>query len=176
VDTFVVTLVVFIARYLEKLTVPIHLNFFFVPRYERTFFALTPALSLLAVLTLGALLVLLYRRNRQAFFFAAWVPLTLAPVLNVAAIGPSPFGEPYLYIPSPGFFLLLVWAARALVPDRRALIGVVAALLVLYSAQTMERNRDWVDTETIASRTLESSPEANWVRSFLSADYFERDK
>src|SRR5262249_10623177 len=109
-------------------------------------------------------------------FFAAWVPLTLAPVLNVAAIGPSPFGERYLYIPSLGFCLLLVWAARALVPDRRALIGVVAALLVLYSAQTMARNRDWVDTETIASRTLESSPEANWVRSFLSADYFERDK
>jgi tetratricopeptide (TPR) repeat protein len=117
-------------------------------------------LFLLALIAAG---VYRYRSHPLATFAIAWVFLTLAPVLNLNALGRNVFAERYLYIPSAGFCLLAVWLAEKAAGNRswlggRWLGGIgLAAVVLFYGAETMARGADWKDNETFFSRSLEQS-------------------
>lgn len=164
-----------LSEYWWKLIAPLHLNAYyaFVPvRALRD----PRAIAAILFLTLAAgAIVYGLRRAPLASFAALWVFITLIPALNVYAVGRNVFAERYLYLPSCGLcFLIVLMAARVgnLLPLRHHLSAAVvalAAILLLFTAQTMARNPVWRDDATLFTSTLESSPNAPFVQNMVAA-------
>lgn len=178
---YALTVVDLVAKYWWKLLLPLHLNAYHI---------FDPVRSLAEPRALGAILFVGlavagvaygYRRFPLATFAASWVFLTLIPVLDLRDVGRNVFAERYLYIPSVGFCLLLVWLASealATLPmGWRSQQGVCALTLVgaMYFAQTAKRNMDWRDQFTFFSRTLEASPNSPGIENGV-ADLLRSEK
>jgi len=161
---FALTVVDLVAKYWWKLLLPVHLNAYHVFDPIRSWAEprALGAIVFLALVVAGAAWG--YRRFPLAVFAVGWVFCTLIPVLDLRAVGRNVFAERYLYIPSLGFCLLLVWIANRLsarLPAGLRSGSVVSALIVvagLYLVQTARRNPDWKDSFTFFSRTLAASP------------------
>ena len=177
---YILTVIHLMADYWWKLLLPLHLNAYHV---------FDPVRSLADPRALAAVLFLLaavagvaygFRRIPLETFAVSWCFLTLLPVLNLRGVGRDVFAERYLYIPSVGFCLLLVWAgskAVGVMPvGYRSWAGACALALVVfpYLGQTVRRNADWRDQFTFFSRTLEASPNSpdmeNSVAGLLRSD------
>jgi tetratricopeptide (TPR) repeat protein len=79
--------------------------------------------SALVLLAIVAAAIWGARRAPLAAFCAAWVLITLTPVLNLQGIGENVFAERYLFIPSLGFCLLVALAGSAVLKKFGALHG-----------------------------------------------------
>ena len=111
-----------------------------------------------ALLGCAAAAVLAIRswRTRQPLFFAiAFFFVTLSPMSNLVILIGATMGERFLYLPSVGFAITVVWALDALwrrAPAGRQAYRYVAAaglslLLVECAARTYDRNGDWLDPQ-----------------------------
>ncbi len=129
-------------QYWYKLVLPINLN---------AFYTFQPVLGLsderawiaIALLELSWVSIWYgFRRYSLASFAAAWVFLTLLPVMNIRGVGINVFTERYLYIPSWGFCLLVAWLtsqglARISGPLRTYIaVAALALISLLYGIQT----------------------------------------
>ncbi len=116
----------------------------------------TLALSLAAMLVLGAGLAATWRWARPLFPWTAWVPITLTPallfILDVRAPVAGFFtAERFLYLPSVGWCVLLGSAAAAIPKGhhRRSWSGwgwvVFAGMIIGYAGLTLVRLQPWAD-------------------------------
>lgn len=156
-------------RYLRMLVFPADLN---------AFHTLVPALSTLdprfiasvaALCAIFAVWMTVGKRDRFTAFAFIWVVLPLLPTMYLLKVFGGEiwniFCERYLYLPSFGFVLFISYAGGRLHeglarnPRARALIpALFLAILVLYSARTVLRNRVWRDNVTLYTDGLEKSP------------------
>ena len=161
--------------YWWKLLVPVPLNAYHVFSPVTSIFDLRAVAGVLFVVLACALVVYAARRIPLASFSAAWVFITLLPVMDIYALGRNVFAERYLYLPSVGFCLLVtILAAEALhrVPQRFRKLTAMSALAVVvlvYVSATLARNPDWKDDATLFARTLETSPDAPFVHIMVAA-------
>ena len=115
-----------------------------------------------------------FRRYSLASFAAAWVFLTLLPVMNIRGVGINVFTERYLYIPSWGFCLLVAWLAsqglaRISGPLRTYIaVAALASISLLYGIQTVQRNRDWESDFVFYTRAAEASPNSSSMQNSLA--------
>jgi Tfp pilus assembly protein PilF len=153
-----------VAEYWLKLLWPFPLNAYHVFTPARSFLDAGLVLSLLFVV---AALGLIFRGTSRwplPSFAAAWVFVTLLPVLNLRGVGANVFTERYLYIPSLGFCLLVAWlAAEAFtrIPGRLAHAAAVVATVAIVIASVMQvraRASDWASDFSLLSATLPVSP------------------
>ncbi|HEV2386994.1 MAG TPA: tetratricopeptide repeat protein [Candidatus Acidoferrales bacterium] len=154
---------VFLCRYVGKSLVPTNLNFWYT-------YALASGLSFAAVGATAAALALvaavfwLRRRQPVLSFALAWFLLTLVPVLYLSKVSLL-FTDRYLYAPSFGFSVFAAWgwlwlsgkAARAPVLRLAASAGLVA-LFVFYSFVILRRLPAWRDDVHLWVRTAQQSP------------------
>jgi len=164
-----------VSAYCWKLLAPVHFNAYYVFAPVRTLQDPRAIMAILFLILAAGAIVYWLHRAPLASFAALWVFITLVPVLNVYAVGRNVFAERYLYLPSVGFCFLIVfvaaWMGRRL-PDHlrsSAAAMVLAAVLLLFAAQTRGRNRVWKDDGTLFARTLESSPNAPFVQNMVAA-------
>jgi tetratricopeptide (TPR) repeat protein len=163
------------SAYCWKLIAPIHLNAYYAFVPVRTLQDPRALPAILFLILAAVAIVYGLRRAPLASFAALWVFITLIPALNVYAVGRNVFAERYLYLPSVGFcFLIVLMAARAgdALPVRFrsfAVAVVLAAVLLLFTAQALARNPVWKDDATLFTRTLESSPNAPFVQNMVAA-------
>jgi tetratricopeptide (TPR) repeat protein len=117
---------VVLARYVGKLLLPLHFNFFYFTPPTLVPNRVSVAAALLLVL-LVALPFLLRAKQPLLAFGIAWFLLILAPALDINAVGENYFTERYLYIPSFGFAICTAWVWLWLLRKSRAGPGRVAA-------------------------------------------------
>ncbi len=102
------------------------------------------------------------------WFLAAWLPISGIFPLN------APMAEHWMYVPMAGFWWavmeLLVLASQRL-NLRTAPVAVAAVLGLLFLNQTIARNGDWRDNETIFRATLAENPDTLRVHSNLAVTY-----
>ena len=161
--------------YWWKLLAPVQLNAYHV--FSPTSWLLDPRAmaGALFVAVVCGLIIYAARRRPLIAFSAAWVFITLLPVMDIYAVGRNVFAERYLYLPSVGFCLLatlLAFEALQRLPMRsRRLAGSVAlVVIVLLSAmEIVDRNPDWKDDATLFSRTLEASPSSAFAHNMVAA-------
>ena len=152
-------------QYLEKLLLPVNLNFL------HNFHPITSLLegkgffSLILIVALILLISIAFKKNRAVFIGLLLITLPLLPVLYIPALSQellNAFAERYLYLPSSGFVillaLLLAWVRKNL-----PRVGVTLALLLyivagLYSVGTILRNPVWKDNFTLFTDTVKKSP------------------
>lgn len=115
--------------------------------------------------------------KKTAAFTLLWTFLTLAPVLNIGALGEFSLAERYLYIPSIGFSMLAGISAVKLFRYRFGKMVPYASVfvLVVLIALTIQRNRVWGDDITFYKSMAEGAsgsaiPHANLAHAYYRAD------
>jgi Tfp pilus assembly protein PilF len=161
---YVLSAVRLVGNYWLKLVWPFPLNAYHVFTPVRS---LSDAGALLSLAFIALALVLMVRgisRWPLPSFAAAWVFVTLVPVLNLRGVGANVFTERYLYIPSLGFCLLVAWiAAEAAtrIPVHRARGAAVVAIVAVVAGSVIKvraRAADWESDFSLLSATLPVSP------------------
>ena len=167
------------ARYIGKLLVPIHMNYFYAFPMTKTLtlWAVTGFLCAFAM----AFAAFYFRHTRPILSFAlCWFVFTLAPALSLNSVAANFFTERYLYIPSVGFSILAAAAGLALYarlstsPSRFALSAALVTLFAFYFVQTERRIAVFHDNYTLLTTTEPDSPNSYIVQGQVAAAYFDR--
>jgi tetratricopeptide (TPR) repeat protein len=113
-------------------------------------------------LAVAAAALVLARRAPVAAFAIAWMGITWLPVSNLVPLTAYFVADRYLYLPSLGFCLLVALGLDTLLGRRRALLVLVAALLVAAgAARSLARVRDWRDDLSLWTAALRNVPEGS---------------
>jgi tetratricopeptide (TPR) repeat protein len=154
-------------RYLGKILWPANL----APMYP-----LLDALPLLIVactaLVLAAVTGFVVRRARvQPYLLTGWFWFlgTLVPAIGLVQVGPQAMADRYLYIPSIGLFLLLIWGLADLLRSARPNVllsrplpwggsaALAAPALLACLVCTFFQTRYWHDGETLYRHSLQAT-------------------
>ena len=171
----ILTAIYFVARYLQKLVVPVGHNAFYVFQpFSRLSF--TDWLLPLLLLFLAAWFAWRYiRKEGKLWFLLAWIIVALIPVLSLTSVGRNVFTERYLYIPSLGVCLLIpALVDRYLGAFRKPATLVLAGIAALLGWLTIQRAAVWRDDRTLYTSTLAVSPDAAPFHLNLGIHYFRQ--
>ncbi len=167
------------ARYVGKLLLPTHLNYFYDFPLTTSFTVWALEGFLLSFLFLPAFFY--FRKNHAVLSFAlCWFAFMLAPALSLNSVAINFFTERYLYIPSLGFSILaasliLAIYQRARASSLRVALGVaLVALFAFYIVQTQRRIAIFHDNLSLLSDTVRNSPRSYSVQGQLGYAYYER--
>jgi protein O-mannosyl-transferase len=159
------------ALYLKLLFWPVHLHM------ERSLAGVPGWLALLGAsgfIVCLALAIYGFKKKRldlsmgMGLFLITWFPISGLIPLN------APMAEHWLYVPMAGFWWALFGLLFTLVPDlyrNRVVVPVIAGLCLVFTALTIERNRDWRDNITLFEATLAQNPDTLRVRYNLAVAY-----
>jgi hypothetical protein len=164
-----------IPEYARLLLVPEHLSADYQPAVIELATSVTwgviAGVALAGVL--GAAIFHAWRREPEAAFAMAWVPVTLTPVSNVLFVTGVLLAERTLYLPSAGAMLAAGWVMeRYGWRAPRAVAAALALVLVMFSMRTWTRTDVWHDPKTFALTLLEEHPEsyhAHWTMGRVDA-------
>lgn len=120
-----------------------------------------PGIAVLSLLGLGLATVVLFRMRRRhpaPLVGWLWFLVALLPVVRGLRLGLASMADRFAYVPSVGFFLLVVWAVAALLPQNRVrpILPAALALGLLAASFLAARSylRLWVDSETLFRHCL----------------------
>jgi Flp pilus assembly protein TadD len=127
-------------------------------------------LTLAGVLILAGIVWLMYwsyRASRIVFFGLGWFLITLLPMMALNLV--ATVAEHWLYLPSFGFYLVLVVVCSRVIErtaaatrhklQQAAAFACVIALAAL-TARTILRNRDWATDSSLYLQTGQSAPQS----------------
>lgn len=118
-----------------------------------------------------------FKRFPVLSFGILWFFIGLAPTSNLLIPINGLLYEHWLYLPLIGIFLILIWLGMLIGTRynlRKILLGVLIVLLVLLSALTINRNRDWRDPTTFYNQTLKYAPNSYRVINNLGMAYADK--
>jgi tetratricopeptide (TPR) repeat protein len=164
-------------KYLEKLILPVNLNFFYVLHPIYSFSNAKGILSFVIAVAFVVVIFFTLKKNRVIFLSLLFIMVPLLPVLYIPVVGPNTFTERYLYISSFGFVLLLVSFMNLAKMNKLAaasLAVIYIALVGFYSWGTVSRNAIWKDDYSVFADTIRKSPDASIPHNELGAALFER--
>jgi tetratricopeptide (TPR) repeat protein len=132
----------------------------------------------LAVCSVGAALVLFYRRQRAMSFFGLFAFGTFLPTSNLLFPIGTIMAERLLYLPAYGLIACLVLAVYWL-GERTRMPVLAPAVLLLgtlgFAVRTWERNPDWENNLTLAESTVQASPRSFKAHMMLARARFGAD-
>ena len=158
-----------LAEYVFMLFIPRRLSATYGVRVSTSLLEPSVLIAVILLVIVVLLMFLAWKQSKLAFFGIAWFFVSLLPVSNIIPIAIIK-ADRYLYLPSVGFCLVLAWLivrgetllARA---TKTRLIrvgywGLISVILVSYAFLTVQRNRDWKDSHTLWTATLETNPDS----------------
>lgn len=157
--------------YLAKLAWPSDLAFYYpvathLPLWKQ-------AAAATAIIAISALA--LKRSRMQPYLLAGWFwfIITLLPVIGLVAVGMQGTADRYAYIPSIGFFMVLVWLAEALLEKtncRLALAIVLSSAILSVLALLTWRQVDvWRNSTTLSEHAVKVTRD-NYVAMTILGD------
>jgi protein O-mannosyl-transferase len=120
----------------------------------------------------------LWRRDRRAFFFAAFAAITFLPASNVLFATGTIMAERVMYLPSVGVIALVVIGVERLVENpkwRPAVAVALGAVVVALMLRTWIRNRDWHDDLSLWSATVRAAPRSFKAHRGLAEALYDGD-
>jgi tetratricopeptide (TPR) repeat protein len=123
-----------------------------------------------AVIAAGLLLIglsswFVLRARRQPFLVVGWLWYlgTLVPTIGLVQVGCQSMADRYMYIPSIGLFVLIVWGVDALLgawPHKRYLLAAAATLAFAGClACTWDLLKCWQDSEKLYRHAIAATPD-----------------
>jgi tetratricopeptide (TPR) repeat protein len=165
-------------KYLELLIIPVRLSWdYSVPQLPLVGFSSPAALiGLASVLTLLTLLIFGVWKRSMLGLGAVIFLSTFVLTSNFFFLINCPLGERFMFMPSLGFILMLVWSVQRIQVTSwsKYALFLVLPVGVLFSLRTVFRNMDWKDNLTIyeAGRTV--CPKSVKVRFNLGTEYLQQ--
>ena len=162
------------AKYMWITVVPVGLNVAHDFHPITSLFGVKGLASLTVAVAFVAAVLATHRRAPLVSFLLVWIGVPLLPVLYFPMLGNFPFAENYLYMSSFGFVLLTAWGfwhmgewAWSGGRMRNAAAVLFIVLVVVYSAETVNRNKVWRDELSLWSDSVKKLPENHMVRNNL---------
>ncbi|HEY3570009.1 MAG TPA: hypothetical protein VGP73_18895 [Thermoanaerobaculia bacterium] len=150
------------AAYLGKLFWPTHLAVFYpIPLAIPAWKVLGAALLLIAITALAA-----WRARREPWLLIGWLWFlgALVPVIGLVQVGRQAMADRYLYLPSIGLFLAVVWTLAGLLREHRAALAAAAAIVILTLATiTWAQIGYWADSVTLFRHALAATGDGNYL-------------
>lgn len=164
-----------IVKYIQLLLLPIGQNLDYDYPLSTGFFELRTFSCFLVLLSLLALAVWQYNRNRLLSFCIGWFFLTLSIESSIVPIADVIF-EHRTYLPSFGFFLIVVsllFQYTRKLGIKYALVPVLLMVLC-YGIATIKRNEIWKDDFTLKQDIVQKSPGKPRPKVNLGMEYFQQ--
>lgn len=143
-------------RYLGKLFCPANLSIYYPFQHDLPAWQWAGAILLLAAISWLAIAW----RQRHPFFITGWLWFvgTLVPVIGLVQVGMQSMADRYMYLPSIGLFIAVVWGAGEIIqrrpvfriPAMAAGTAALAACVVLTVVQTAY----WRNSITLFSHAI----------------------
>lgn len=173
-----------LGKYLQLLFFPITLSHDYYPRAigVMTFSDWRAVLSLVLYLAMGVYAVLRLPKRDPMSFAILFYLITLAIVSNLFFPVGTHMAERLLFMPSVGFCLALAllgyrWAVRGAPAGKipafrrfRPVLGLAAALTVLFAIRTIARNPAWADNYTLFTTDIEHVPNSAKLRNAVGGE------
>ncbi len=147
------------ALYCALIVAPIGLHMERMIMPPEKYFEISFLFSLLWVLVFIIALVWIIRKSRIASLGLLWFVVMLLPVLNIVPLNAT-FAEHWMYLPFIGLSIgtgVLILKIKPLI-HKNILIWVIVFLVIIFSARTIIRNRDWHDPIHFYEETLRYNP------------------
>jgi Flp pilus assembly protein TadD len=159
-----------ILKYIQLLIFPINQNIDHDITLSNSFFEIKPILSSLVLLSLIAIALFNFDKNKIISFGILWFFITISIESSFIPINDLAF-EHRTYIPSFGFFLILTCGAYQLFWDKHknTVVFLFTSLILVNSVLSYNRNKVWKDEISLWSDAAKKSP--NKVRPFLNRGY-----
>lgn len=146
--------------------------------------------SLIAYLAMAMYAILRFKKKDIFSFSIIYYFVTLSLVSNVLFLIGTNYGERLLYMPSVAFCLALAVAISKILPsefpDQESLspglwlsrqkipVGIMTAIVLLYSVSTYARNKDWHDNLSLYGTDILKVPESAHMQ-FYYANHISSD-
>ena len=166
------------ADYLRLFLLPVGLTTYRPKVIHTTLLDWRVVAGLAFVLALIAVGAILWRRSRRAFFWLAWVPVSLLPVANLIPMRIL-MAERYMHLPMIGLAamggLAVAWGfQKAQAAQARVAYGALTvAALAMLSAISFQRAFVWRDSLSLWRSTVACAPNDTVPQLNLGATYIE---
>ncbi len=115
---------------------------------------------------------LLVRRHPYVLFGWLWFLITLLPVIGIVQVGLQSMADRYMYLPSIGVFIAIVWSVSAFSDAPRQWMlatAVTASILIILSVVTWRQVEYWRNTKTLFQHATEVTAK-NWLAHRILGD------
>lgn len=171
-----------LAEYVFMLFIPRHLSVTYGVQMSASVLESSVLIGVILLTFIVIVMFLAWQQTKFVFFGIAWFFVTLLPVSNIIPIAIIK-ADRYLYLPSVGFCLVSAWlivrGGTLLARTTKARLvtiaywGMICLVLMVYSFLTVQRNRDWKDSHTLWTATLETHPDSSIALNNLGLIYAE---
>lgn len=144
-------------------------------------------LSLLVIIALAIIAIRGVRKKDPVSFGILFFGITMAIVSNLFILIESTFAERFLYMPSLGFCVAIVFLVSKIfkvketsvaysglydiIRKNRGLSFLFSVVLVLFSVKTFSRNLDWKSNFTLLQRDVRTNPNSARIQYSLGSTY-----
>ena len=141
-----------------------------------TFSNVWTILSLLAYVGMLVYVILNFKKKDPIVFGILFFIITMSPTSNILIRFGSSFGERFLFLPSLGFCIALIFIiAKVLKMDtisfqkvektkKNLFFAIIGIVFILFSAKTVSRSSEWKDQITLFGKDVQTSPESAHMR------------
>lgn len=164
---YAINILILFGKYLEKLILPINLNFWHVFHPATSLLTWRGIASLIIALAFAGILVISMKKSKTLFLCLLLIAAPLLPALYIPALTQgleNAFTERYLYLPSLGFVLILAYSIGCMKAHKpkwaMPLIATCLVLVGLYASGTIKRNFVWKDSYSLWSDAQRKSPDS----------------
>lgn len=166
------------AGYVSKLLVPLNLAVLYPLPREIPWWKIAGAAVGLFAISLVVLRAV--RRAPELFTGWFWFVGMLVPVCGLVQVGQQLLADRYSYIPSIGFFILLVWGGSALMTRLKLprWVAVVGCAVWLATLGWLTKNQlgTWQDSETLYRHALRVTENNHVIHNNLAAVLLEQGR
>ena len=143
-------------------------------------------MSWLSVLIYGSLFVfaiLKFKKHRVLAFSILFFFIASSPTNNLFIVNGATVGERFLFVPSFGFALGIVFLMNYLLNIdtaefsgklKNVFIGIFSILLIAFSGLTMARVGDWKNNLSLFEKGVENAPNSSRTQYSLATEYLNR--
>ncbi len=153
------------AAYIVKMVHPVDLAVFYP--HPGTSLAFWKAAASFVLLTAVSIVALRKRRMLPYLTFGwFWFLVTLLPVIGLVQVGRQAMADRYMYIPSIGLSVLLVWGFYDIIRrhnvERKIVAFGFSAIIICLAFLTFFQNKTWQNSETLFQHAIKVT-ENNYV-------------
>lgn len=125
-------------------------------------FVLNAALVVYALVT--------FKKKNVAAYGILFYFITFSVVSNILFTVGVLMNERFIYMSSLGFCIVLAYLIVHYIKSPKVALGVLVAILSLYSVKTYTRNNDWMDSFTLFRRDVQYSPNSAKIQTSVGGD------
>jgi len=166
------------AAYIGKMFWPFNLSVYYPYPGEPSFVKLVASLSLLILITLFSL----HNLKKRPWFSCGWFLYIgmLVPVIGIVQVGSQALADRYMYIPSIGFFIIIVFGYSELISNKRyhILLVTVSSVLAFTSFILLSHIQTgyWKNSITLFKHALEVTKKNHLAHNNIGLAYKQSGK